>query len=74
MIFPLFEYLMFKITMFAGVSLFIYLILDIDFNKIKKEIKIWWLWMSIIEFPEERETRKNIYKEFKKWIDNYGKT
>ena len=42
---PIFEEILFRYGMFVGVSLFIYLILNIDYKNIKKEIKSWILYI-----------------------------
>ena len=58
---PIFENILFRITMFGGVAFFIYYILDINYKEIKKSIKNWILYIQVIEMPQQKEKRKSVY-------------
>lgn len=62
---------MFRIGLFIGVTLFIYLILDINFKKISKGIREWIIYMKEIELPKQKVERTKVVDKIKLWLHTY---
>lgn len=61
---------MFFVTMAVGIMTFIHIMGWIDWRKIAKEIKIWLMWVKMVELPNEKEKRNKFFNAFKnKMID-----
>lgn len=58
---------MFFILMAAGIALLIHAMISwTDWKKVKLGIKEWILWMTVIEFPTQKEKRIEFFKMFKR--------
>jgi len=66
---PIFESILFRIGMFAGVSFFIYYILEINYKQIKYGIIDWLVYMEVFEMPEQKIERRKIYDKVKIWFN-----